>query len=1393
MSDGRPLDGYREALSHPDAAPPRGTPVEAAAPLPAEAALAASRPPTAPTRQFAGFVSVPVIEERRESLRALLAEIDAEASAVMQGRAPERAILPFHALRTVHYLRFVVVEPASEGRALLAFCTDYDGPEGDASCGEADAWHQHIDDLLAHAQAGLERVFAHCEGFRPGELAAYLSRHRRSASTFYVGSSGRSLRQIRWEAALRERVERIIDSGDGKPEQPEAVRQRVLAALDADGVLVPRFPPQPELGARVTLLLGAAIALAVGAIVLVGWAFVAALRSTFHGLDARDALGWVVAAFGLVALGLVARFRYLELTDPQFQPEYSERTHEHFRTAAAGENQFLQNPLTHLVAVKPGPLRWLLIRVVFTALQVLARYTYNKGRLGDIPSIHFARWVILPGERVLFLSNFDSSWQSYLGDFIDRASSGLTAVWSNTRLYPRTRWLLHAGSRDAERFLAWTRQHQIQTGAWYCAYPGLSIVNINDNTEIRRGLGDRSAVDAASWLFRLRNVDRVRTDQQFGDEQTRDPSLPLADIQGLIVWGYGHVPEARFLLFRVDAAPPELRRWLGSLPLNSAAAQTFTDAASEPLVNIAFSCAGLRELGVSEELCSRFSTAFFEGSDEPYRTRVNGDVGPSAPERWEWGSPANPVHVVLLVYASTKASVVRHASELVERAEAHGLGLVAVLEGTTLPGRKEHFGFRDGIAQPTIQGSGRAELAGNTVAAGEFLLGHRDGYGNVTHSPVSPLGFNAGRNGSYLVLRQLEQDVDAFWRYCESNGESDPILLASKMVGRWPSGAPLVRHPQRDPKDDRFSDDDNFSYIANDEDNDRYGARCPFGSHVRRSNPRDWALAESRDESLRLANLHRIIRRGRPYGDPLYRDTSVPEVISAASAKGEARPAPAAGPAAPAATTSAEAAPSRLALLASPAAGRRGLSFLCFNANIERQFEFIQQQWCNNPKFAGLVSDPDPLLGAAREPADWNLDGLGFTIQSDAKTGVEARCERLQLFVKVVGSGYFFMPSIPAVRLLAAGLLGAELPRAESPSVGEPRAEPPCETPEAETAADEPRTTASGKHPPAVLECPPPDEQRAIDRLIDDLRAKLARDYAGGKTLRDGHPKMHGLLKATFRVEPNLPGAFAIGLFAQPKEYAAWVRLSNESGSVEHDKDADVRGAAIKLVGVDGFKLLDGQESCRTHDFVLTTREGFVTRDAAEFSDLIHAMVRGPAALVAFMLTHPRVALAVLRSRKRHTDLLGLRYFSGVPYLLGTSAVKYSLVPQAGSPRATPDRSHHDFLREALKDTLSRQSVRFDFCVQAHRQPSASAIEDSRVPWSETETTLQKVATLEILQQDFDTSARQEQGENFSFNPWRCLPEHRPLGGVNRARRQVYPALSATRHGRNAAPSSEPE
>lgn len=433
----------------------------------------------------------------------------------------------------------------------------------------------------------------------------------------------------------------------------------------------------------------------------------------------------------------------------------------------------------------------------------------------------------------------------------------------------------------------------------------------------------------------------------------------------------------------------------------------------------------------------------------------------------------------------------------------------------------------------------------------------------------------------------------------------------------------------------------------------------------------------------------------------------------------------------------------------------RGLQFLCFNANIDRQFEFVQQQWCNNPKFAGQNSDADPLLGMRQPPSEIGVDAPGFTIQSDVKTGLCARVANLQRFVRVVGSGYFLMPSIPAVRLLR-------------------------------------NVAQSSSRAAAELESVPPDEQLHIDSLIDVLREKMKRDYAGGETLRDAHPKMHGCVRALFKIEPELEPSLRVGLLAEPRTYKAWVRFSNASHKVSPDGKPDIRGAAIKLLDVPGPKLLEGDEDCKTHDLILISTDTFVTKDVAEFDGLMRALVGGGLDLLRFFASHPRAAWNLLASRDRHSSPLEVRYFSVAPYLLGSRAVKYSLAPSEPARSTIPRDAGPDYLRDVLKARLAERAVSFDFSIQLREDASKLPIEDPGVPWRGRGAPFRKVATLEILQQRFDTAEQRSFGENLSFNPWRCLPEHRPLGGISRARRQVYRTLSAFRHDRNSAPRDEP-
>jgi Dyp-type peroxidase family len=464
------------------------------------------------------------------------------------------------------------------------------------------------------------------------------------------------------------------------------------------------------------------------------------------------------------------------------------------------------------------------------------------------------------------------------------------------------------------------------------------------------------------------------------------------DVQGILVSGFGQsMAAARYLLLAVNE-PAAARRWLGDL---AGRITTSERPEAERCTNIAFSSSGLEALGVTSGELATFSTPFREGMTSEHRRRLLGDLGPSDPQRWGWGGPGAgqgapappPVHVVLLLFARDEEVMAEvEASELAALGAGDGLRLVLRLAPEPFPGAQrvgklgvEHFGFADGMSQPVIRGSGQEDrLAGDdarrtVIEAGEFILGYPNGYGQLTPWPRLALpgggGGDFGRNGTYLVVRQLAQDVAAFWRFLRdatraADGGADPEemeRLGARLVGRWRSGAPLVRAHLRDDPD--LGTDNSFGYAATD----RFGQRCPIGAHIRRSNPRD-SLADDPASALELANLHRIVRRGRVYGPPLEDP------------------------------------------LAGDDGQERGLLFLCLNANIERQFEFVQHSWCNNPKFGGLYDEQDPLLG--------NQPGADrtFTVQD---VPFRRKLRGLPTFVTVRGGGYFFLPGVRALHTLA--------------------------------------------------------------------------------------------------------------------------------------------------------------------------------------------------------------------------------------------------------------------------------------------------------------------------------------------------------------------------------------
>ena len=327
---------------------------------------------------------------------------------------------------------------------------------------------------------------------------------------------------------------------------------------------------------------------------------------------------------------------------------------------------------------------------------------------------------------------------------------------------------------------------------------------------------------------------------------------------------------------------------------------------------------------------------------------------------------------------------------------------------------------------------------------------------------------------------------------------------------------------------------------------------------------------------------------------------------------------------------------------------------------------------------------------------------------------------------------------------------------------------------------------------PLAEESIPPGEAALVQSLLQQFRAEAVSNNPSGQMRRAAHAKLHGLVRCEFTVEANLPPELRVGVFAQAKTYPAWIRFSNGEGTIRPDKIKDARGMAIKLMGVPGDKLLVDEMTGQTQDFILMSTPVFVSKGVKQVDALARALFGSLFDKVWYLLTHWRTVVLLSRMLRRFANPLQIRYFSCTPYLFGQHAVKYAATPQFEQADDIPDNPSDDYLRTALVTQLKAGEALFDFGVQFQIDAQAMPIEDPRREWSEADSPFRKLATIRILQQDCDSPAQRAFAENLSFTPWHALPEHRPLGGINRARKVVYEAMSTFRHGRNQALRREP-
>ncbi len=764
---------------------------------------------------------------------------------------------------------------------------------------------------------------------------------------------------------------------------------------------------------------------------------------------------------------------------------------------------YAQNHILALGEMKPGPLRAFAHAFSLWAIRIIITFFYRPGFVINMGTIHYARWWRVPGtNKTAFYSNFNGSWESYLEDFITRARWGQTAVWSNWKGFPETKFLINEGAGQGDNFKRWVRTVQQIVPFWYSRFPALTTDQIRNNALIHTGVARaKSNSEAEEWLRCFGSMPRVENLIESDEVQALVFSgmkrlaystcliLKLPETGQLGEWlswirgetqqlDEAHAPENGGLtdgLMGGGVIVPvygrggglegyslahSLTLTFGDRPLVGDASNYDTPPTAIDMSDVAdpqrlgqadakqsarravflgYSAKGIARFTPAnaspETLLEGFSPAFRMGMSQ--RGRILGDEGAGAANHWRWSDDG--AEAILFIYAETPADLGTTAqihSALIENYGGRVLHQTDCAPADLARPDFEHFGFRDGISQPVIKGTGRATRgvpSRDLIEAGEFILGYKNGEGYFPPSPILPAEADMGRdlpilsegdmgrfpdfgdasigtaprdfgrNGSYIVIRELAQDVQGFDDFVTRKADElrgaaqsetqmayrdlykvigqypDKEWVKAKLMGRWPNGRPLVGNPVKTPSP-KPGDPDAATCAAAEVENDfafgsddPQGLACPFGSHVRRANPRDSKQPGDPKEQA-ITNRHRLLRRGRTY------------VKQGADGTTE-----------------------------------KGLFFVSLCADLERQFEFVQQDWCNSSSFHGLTNEPDPIFGADTQDATSGSNcPRTFTIPTAAGP---IKLTALQNFVTVKAGGYFFLPSRSALTWLTESAL----------------------------------------------------------------------------------------------------------------------------------------------------------------------------------------------------------------------------------------------------------------------------------------------------------------------------------------------------------------------------------
>ena len=328
------------------------------------------------------------------------------------------------------------------------------------------------------------------------------------------------------------------------------------------------------------------------------------------------------------------------------------------------------------------------------------------------------------------------------------------------------------------------------------------------------------------------------------------------------------------------------------------------------------------------------------------------------------------------------------------------------------------------------------------------------------------------------------------------------------------------------------------------------------------------------------------------------------------------------------------------------------------------------------------------------------------------------------------------------------------------------------------------------------------EEERLTGEMIEVIRRFIDRRFAEGRrpAPRDAHAKDNGCVQASFRIDDDLDPALQQGVFVPGREYRAWIRFSNGNSEINGSRYPDARGMAMKVISVAGPKLLDDERN--TQDFIMADNPVFFIDDLQRYKDTLVEFHSGGRLrqLVSLRRLNSRERGLVLGTFRWITNPLFRQYWSMTAYRLGTDPARKMAIKYMAKPRlATGDKDFRwstffnpcfSLKREANK-VLAKRGVEFDFYIQRYVD-DRTPVEDSGTEWPEAVSRPEHVARIIIPSQDLDAAGRGRFCEDLSFNPWHCLPEHKPLGAVNRARKRIYVEISKQRHGLNGAPMIEP-